>query len=231
MDHQRKLEDLSIQNHLQLSTNDRLFYSKYLYRLTIELYSYRYPDLMYVKTVDHNAFTVDTTAEINFLHAIRTYAHKNSDRVRLEYKNVNYYTSDMNRLQTMIDYVNKLKEKETIAQDRNLLELIEIKYFPGNATDRNIRYRKKRLPYGKYKFQILGDRMDREEYESWCDWAIQYPKDIELPRSKYNKHWGIWSGESIGYVTNEKMLQLINFKLGPKLNKIIEFQIKEDIHK
>ena len=100
MDHQRKLEDLSIQNHLQLSTNDRLFYSKYLYRLTIELYSYRYPDLMYVKTVDHNAFTVDTTAEINFLQAIRTYAHKNSDRVRLEYKNVNYYTSDMNRLQT-----------------------------------------------------------------------------------------------------------------------------------
>jgi hypothetical protein len=76
MDHQKKLEDLSSQNRLQLTTNDRLFFSKYLYRLTIELYAYRYPDLMYVKTVDHNAFTVDTTAEINFLTAIRGYAKK-----------------------------------------------------------------------------------------------------------------------------------------------------------
>ena len=106
MDHQKKLEDLSNQNRLPLTTNDRLFFSKYLYRLTIELYSYRYPDLMYVQTVDHNAFTVDTTSEINFLNAIRKYAGKNSERVRLEYKHVMYYTSDIKRLETVIDYVN-----------------------------------------------------------------------------------------------------------------------------
>lgn len=228
MDHQKKLEDLSLQNQLQLTTNDRLFYSKYLYRVSIQLYSYRYPDLMYVQTVDHNAFTVDTTAEINFLNAIRNYAHKNLDRVRFENKNAMYYTSDIKRLQTIIDYVNRLKTKERIETDKDLLELIEIKYFPGGNTDRNIRFRKKRLPYGKFRFQILGERMDREELDSWKKWALQYPNDIKLPNGKYvnNMFWGLWAGESIGYVTNEKMLQLINFKLGPKINKIIEFQIR-----
>jgi len=227
MDHQKKLEDLSSQNRLQLTTNDRLFFSKYLYRLTIELYAYRYPDLMYVKTVDHNAFTVDTTAEINFLTAIRGYAQKNLDRVRFEYKNVMYYTSDMKRLETVINYVNKLKQKEKIETDKNLLELTEIKYFPGEKTDYNIRFRKSRLPYGKFKYQILGERMEFDELQEWEKWAIQYPKDIKLSRSKYgNRMWGVWAGESLGYVSNEKMLHLINFKLGSKINKIIEFQIR-----
>lgn len=226
MDHQRKLEDLSSQNRLQLTTNDRLFFSKYLYRLTIELYSYRYPDLMYVRTVDYNAFTVDTTEEINFLNAMRTYANKNSERIRFEHKNLMYYTSDIKRLETVIDYVNKIKQKEKLETDKNLLELVDIKYFPGGETDYNIRFRKSRLPYGKFKYQILGERMEREEYQSWENWALQYPKDIKLPHSKYGKHWGVWSGESIGYVTNDKMLQLINFKLGSKINKIIEFQIR-----
>ena len=226
MDHQKKLEDLSNQNRLQLTTNDRLFFSKYLYRLTIELYAYRYPDLMYVRTVDHNAFTVDTGLEINFLNAIRKYASKNSERVRLEYKNVMFYTSDIKRLETVISYVKKLKQKETGIDDERLLELIEIKFFPGGETDYNIRFRKSRLPYGKFKYQILSERMERSEYKSWEKWALQYPDDIKLPQSKYNKHWGIWSGESIGYVSNEKILQLINFKLGSKINKIIEFQLR-----
>lgn len=226
MDHQKKLEDLSNQNRLPLTTNDRLFFSKYLYRLTIELYSYRYPDLMYIKTVDHNAFTVDTGLEINFLNAIRNYASKNSERVRLEYKNVMYYTSDIKKLETVISYVKRLKQKETGTDDERLLELTEIKYFPGGETDYNIRFRKSRLPYGKFKYQILGERMMREEYESWEKWALQYPKDIKLPQSKYLKNWGVWSGESIGYVTNDNMLQLINFKLGSKINKIIEFQLR-----
>jgi len=227
MDHQKKLEDLSNQNRLPLTTNDRLFFSKYLYRLTIELYAYRYPDLMYVKTVDHNAFTVDTTAEINFLTAIRGYAQKNSDRVRFEYKHVMYYTSDIKRLETVIDYVNKLRQKEQIETDKSLLELIDIKYFPGDETDHNIRFRKSRLPYGKFKYQILGERMEFDELQEWEKWAIQYPNDIKLKKSKYgNMMWGTWAGQSLGYVSNEKMLHLINFKLGSKINKIIEFQIR-----
>ena len=58
-------------------------------------------------------------------------------------------------------------------------------------------------------------------------YTIQYPNDIQLPKSKYNKSWGTWAGEPIGYVSSEKVLQLIHFKLGSKINKIIEFEIKD----
>ena len=72
--------------------------------------------------------------------------------------------------------------------------------------------------------------MDKEEYSSWVLWAKQYLDDIRIPTGMYaSKPWGTWAGESIGYVSNDKMLQLIQFKLGPaKINKIIEFKIKDN---
>ena len=69
--------------------------------------------------------------------------------------------------------------------------------------------------------------MNPQEYEEWQKWALQYPNDIKLPKTKYNKTWGTWAGEPIGYVSSEKVLQLIHFKLGSKINKIIEYQIKD----
>ena len=227
MDHQKKLEDLSNQNQLQLTTNDRLFFSKYLYRLTIEMYSYKYPDLMYVQTIDKNAWKVDSDVGINFLHVIGKYASKNGDRTRLENKTLTYYTNELTRLEEVVKYINRLKESHTVDKESQMVNVIELKYFPGDITERNIRYRKKRIPYGKFKFQLLGERMEVDEYEEWKKWAIQYPNDIQLPKSKYNKSWGTWAGEPIGYVSSEKVLQLIHFKLGSKINKIIEFEIKD----
>ena len=225
MEQKHKLEDLSSQNRLPLTHSDRLFFTKYLYRLTIELYAHKYPKLMYVETVDANAFTVDSERKINFINNMRTYAYKNEDRVRLEGLTLMYYTSDIKRLEDITKYVNRLNEKG--AQDiDNLLTCIEIKYFPGDVAERNVQFRKKRLPYGKFKFQILCNRMDQTEHEDWKKWALQYPKDIKVPVSKYERRWGTWSGEAIGYVSTDKMLNLITFKLGPKINKIIEYKIK-----
>lgn len=226
MDQLQKMEQMSFRNNLQLTTNDRLFYSKYLYRLTIGIYAYKYPDLMNVGTIDENAFKVDSEQKINFLHAIRIYANKHQDRTRLESKILTYYTNELTRLEDIVKYVNRLKEKQII-HNETLLDLVELKYFPGNQSERNIRYRKKRLPYNKFKFQLLGERMETDEYCEWENWAKQYPDDIKLPTTKYNKQWGTWAGEPIGYVSSEKVLQLIHFKLGPKINKIIEFQIKD----
>ena len=227
MVHQKKLEDLSNQNQLPLTTNDRLFFSKYLYRLTIEMYSYKYPDLMYVQTIDEKAWKVDSQVGISFLHVVRNYAFQNGDRTRLERKTLTYYTNELTRLEEVVKYINRLKQRHTADSDPQMLDLIELKYFPGDTTERNIRYRKKRIPYGKFKFQLLGERMEPHEYEEWKKWAIQYPDDIKMPGSKYNKTWGTWAGEPIGYVSSEKVLQLIHFKLGSKINKIIEFRIKD----
>jgi len=225
MEQKNKLEDLSNQNALPLTHNDRLFFSKYLYRLSIELYAYKYPQLMYVETIDANAFTVDSERKINFINAMRLYSDKHKDRVRLENKTLMYYTSDIKRLQDVIYYVKRLNEKGEQDID-NLLLCLELKYFPGTLQERNVQFRKKRLPYGKFRFQILSNRMDQFEHEDWKKWASQYPNDIKVPVSKYERRWGTWSGEAIGYVSTDKMLNLITFKLGSKINKIIEYKIK-----
>mgnify|MGYP001156858410 FL=1 len=223
----QKLEALSNQHNLQLQHNDRLFYSKYLYRLEVILYQYRYPELMRVPTIDSWGFKVDTEHHTSFIGTVRKYAKKQGDRVRVEYRTLNYYCNDVATIEKLIAYVNRLTDKQDTPMDK-MVELGSIRYFPGSILERNIRYRKKRLPYGKYRFQILGERMDSEQYYDWCNWAKQYPDSILAPTRDHGyRHFGTWCGESIGYIVDEKMLQFVQFKLGSHINKVIEFQLRE----
>ena len=222
----QKLEALSNQHNLPLQLNDRLFYGKYLYRLSIYGYRYHYPQLMRVPTIDNLGWKVDTEFRTSFTTTLRRFADKWGDRVRVETQTLNYYTDSVDRIQKLIEYVNRLKHKEEDVTDL-MLDLVAIRYFPGTVTERNIRYRKKRLPHGKFRFQILGERMTHDQYRDWELWAKQYPDTIRVNDSNAIRRWGTWCGESIGYITDEKMLQLVQFKLGSHINKIIEFQIRE----
>lgn len=230
MEAQTKLEMLSNQYNLPLHHNDRLFYGKYLYRASIHMYRYQYPELMRVPTIDNWGWKVDTEYRTSFVTTIRKFCAKNTDRIRIESglngSILNYYTDDIDRLQKIIDYVNRLKTKEDDITDL-MLELVAIRYFPGTLSQRNIHYRKKRLPYGKFKFQIQGQRMDREQFENWVAWANQYPDDIRINNADQTRKWGTWCGDNIGYISTDKMLQLVQFKLGSNINKIIEYQIRE----
>ncbi len=222
----QKLEALSNQHNLPLQLNDRLFYGKYLYRLSIYGYRYHYPQLMRVPTIDNLGWKVDTEFRTSFTTTLRRFADKWGDRVRVETQTLNYYTDSVDRIQKLIEYVNRLKHKEEDVTDL-MLDLVAIRYFPGTVTERNIRYRKKRLPHGKFRFQILGERMTHDQYRDWELWAKQYPDTIRVNDSSAIRRWGTWCGESIGYITDEKMLQLAQFKLGSNINKIVEYQIKE----
>lgn len=222
----QKLEALSNQHNLPLQLNDRLFYGKYLYRLSIYGYRYHYPQLMRVLTIDNLGWKVDTEFRTSFTTTLRRFADKWGDRVRVETQTLNYYTDSVDRIQKLIEYVNRLKHKEEDVTDL-MLDLVAIRYFPGTVTERNIRYRKKRLPYGKFRFQILGERMTHDQYRDWELWAKQYPDTIRVNDSSAIRRWGTWCGESIGYITDEKMLQLVQFKLGSNINKIVEYQIRE----
>src|SRR6056300_557839 len=222
----KKLEALSNQYNLPLTLNDRLFYGKYLYRISIQMYRYHYPQLMHVPTIDNWGWKVDTEFRTSFTTTLRRFADKWGDRVRVETQTLNYYTDSVDRIQKLIEYVNRLKRKEEDITDL-MLDLIAIRYFPGTLTERNIRYRKKRLPHGKYRFQILSERMDYEQYNDWVNWAKQYPDTICVNNNDSIRRWGTWCGESIGYITDEKMLQLVQFRLGSHINKIIEFQLRE----
>ncbi len=222
----QKLEALSSQHNLPLQHNDRLFYGKYLYRLSIYGYRYHYPQLMRVPTINNLGWKVDTEYHTSFTTTLRRFADKWGDRVRVETQTLNYYTDSVDRIQKLIEYVNRLKHKEEDVTDL-MLDLVAIRYFPGTVTERNIRYRKKRLPHGKFRFQILGERMTHDQYRDWELWAKQYPDTIRVNDSNAIRRWGTWCGESIGYITDEKMLQLVQFKLGSNINKIVEYQIRE----
>lgn len=221
-----KLEVLSNQHNLQLQHNDRLFYGKYLYRLSVLMYQYSYPELLRVPTIDLWGYKVDTEIRRSFTGTLRRFANKHSDRVRVEGTTVNYYTDDIGRIQKVVEYVDRLKNKEEDVTD-TMVDLVGIRYFPGTIAQRNIHYRKKRLPYNKFKFQIVGERMSYEEFTNWARWASQYPDDIRINNSDLIRKWGTWCGENIGYIANDKLLQLVQFKLGSKVNKIIEYQIRE----
>ena len=226
MEAQTKLEMLSNQYNLPLHHNDRLFYGKYLYRASIHMYRYQYPELMRVPTFDTWGWKVDTQYRTSFISTLRRFTNKHGDRIRIENQTLNYYTEDINRLQKIIEYVIRLKRKEEDITDL-MLDLIAIRYFPGTLSQRNIHYRKKRLPYNKFKFQIQGAAMDREQFENWVAWANQYPDDIRINNADQTRKWGTWCGDNIGYISTDKMLQLVQFKLGSTINKIIEYQIRE----
>ena len=222
----QKLEALSNQYNLPLQHNDRLFYSKYLYRLEVILYQYRYPELMRVPTIDSWGFKIDTEHHTSFVGTVRKYAKKQGDRVRVEYRTLNYYCNDVITIEKLIAYVNRLGAKQDTPIEK-MVELGSVCYFPGTIQEPNIRYRKKRLPYGKYRFQILGERMELEQFTDWANWAKQYPDTIRVNDSDTVRRWGTWCGESIGYILDEKMLQFVQFKLGSHINKVIEFQLRE----
>ena len=223
----QKLEALSSQHNLTLLHNDRLFYSKYLYRLELWLYKYRYPELMRVPTIDMWGYKVDSHIHNSFIGGMRKYAKKSGDKVRVEFKTLNYYTNDIETIEKIIAYVKRLQDKQEDITE-SMVELHSIKYFPGSILERNIRYRKKRLPYGKYKFQILGERLTADQYTDWQNWANNYPDSIRVESDVYKKY-GTWCGESLGYILNDSMLRLAQFKLGSSINKIVEFQLRETI--
>lgn len=223
----RKLEALSNQYSLLLEHNDRVFFNKYLYRISVYMYRYAYPELMRVDTVDSWAWKVDTRWRTSFTSTLRRFARQHDDRVRQEYQTINYYTNSVDTIQKIIEYINRLNSKADDPLDL-ALDIKGIRYYPGSVLERNIHYRKKRLPYGKFQFQIVGERMTAEQYYDWCTWAEQYPDSIRLKKGNTFRKWGTWCGEAIGHVRDDKMLQLVQFKLGSNINKIIEFKIRKD---
>ena len=189
------------------------------------MYHYDYPELLKVPTIDNWGWKVDTQWRTSFTGTVRRYAKKQYDRVRVEHQTLQYYTNDVPTIEKLVKYVNRLNSAAESPLDI-MLDIKHISYFPGTLTDRNIRYRKKRLPYGKYRFEILGQRLTPEAYNDWTTWVDNYPDSIRINHNIYRK-WGTWCGESIGYVVDEKMLQLVQFKLGSNINTIVEYQIRE----
>jgi hypothetical protein len=215
---QQKLKNLSKKHNLELCTNDRLFYRKYLYRVTYAVHSDSkqiesrrpagYPRLR----SDFGAWqTIGNVADhvVNvvgpFVRAIRKTAKKRGDRVRIEANVVNYYTSSMEQI-------------EKICNGKEAWEgvhLYGLAYSLGLEAD--VRYRTNMLPYdNKYKFQI------------WCKYGTrdQVRKIVEnysvdnIKIACNNKY-----AEPSFYVNTEEMVQLLRVALGPNFGRAVEYKL------
>ena len=236
MEQQTKLQNLADKFNLPIREHDRLFYGKYLYRLECELYRYSIPELYEVKTIDLYGYKVDTSNHVNFVSTMRRFAKKHGDRVRVEYLNtLNYYTDNLDTLKRVMEYITRLQRTAEDNDRSRSLDMNHISVFPGEITQRYVHFRKKHLPHRRYKYQIFANRMEHDAVLDWEKWSESYGDRIRISNySRYDNHWGywrthgLWSGESLGYVQDEKMLQLVQFKLGSNINKIIEYQIREN---
>ena len=211
---QQRLKNLSKKHNLELSTNDRLFYRKYLYRVTYIVTSdskqigarnpWRPPDFGAWRTVGTVASHVVNVMG-PFVRAIRKTAKKRGDRVRLEANVVNYYTSSMEQIEKIC---NTKKTWEGI-------HLHELTYSLGLEPD--VRYRTNMLPYdNKYRFQI------------WCKYGTrdQVRKIVEnysvdnIKIACNNKY-----AEPSFYVNTEEMVQLLRVALGLNFSRSVEYKL------
>ena len=207
---QQRLKNLSTKHNLELFTNDRLFYRKYLYRVTYIVTSdgkrpgTRRPVFRRWQTIGSVASHVVNVMG-PFVRSIRKTAKKRGDRVRLEANVVNYYTSSMEQI-------------EKICGAKKAWEGIHLQgltYSLGLEAD--VRYRTNMLPYdNKYKFQI------------WCKYGTrdQVKKIVEnysvdnIKIACNNKY-----AEPSFYVNTEEMVQLLRVALGPKFARAVEYKL------
>ena len=221
------LRNIATANNIPLVDSDRIFYNRYIYRVSLYMYRYSFPELMHVPTVDIWGYRADSDLNISFVQTLRRYAAKNDGRVRREATSVFYYTNSVEDVQRVVDYVNRINRNHNQEEPMGRISLQSINQFPGTELEKNIHYRKRRLPHGRFQYKILGNRMRKEEYWDWLAWAKQYDT-IKLPKNPYLRLYGTWSGDPIGYVENTSTLQMCQFKLGSNINKIIEYRIKDE---
>jgi len=213
---QQRLKNLSEKHNLELCTNDRLFYRKYLYRVTYIVISggkrsgpgtspgTRRPVYRRWQSIGSVASHVVNVIG-PFVRSIRKTAKKRGDRVRLEANVVNYYTSSMEQI-------------EKICSAKKAWEgvyLHGLTYSLGLEAD--VRYRTNMLPYdNKYRFQI------------WCKYGTrdQVRKIVEnysvdnIKIACNNKY-----AEPSFYVNTEEMVQLLRVALGPKFARAVEYKL------
>jgi len=218
---QQRLKNLSKKHNLELCTNDRLFYRKYLYRVTYIVSSdskqigtrkpsraggrpWRRSDFGAWQTIGNVADHVVNVMG-PFVRAIRKTAKKRGDRVRLEANVVNYYTSSMEQIEKIC---NTKKTWEGI-------HLHGLTYSLGLEAD--VRYRTNMLPYdNKYRFQI------------WCKYGTrdQVRKIVEnysvdnIKIACNNKY-----AEPSFYVNTEEMVQLLRVALGLNFSRSVEYKL------
>ena len=206
----QKLKNLSDKHNLSLFQNDRLFYKKYLYRIT---YTMNYHDEeiaenwqmqdMHAQQIRH--WTKILQKNATFINTMRSTAKQFLGQVRVEGSTLNYYTND-------IEHIEKLCTTK-ISYDE--ISICGLAYSPG--TDCKIRYRKTKLPHdNKYRFQIWCKYKSREQAE-----RIVKHYSLDHVKLVCNNDWS----EPMIYVNTKEMMHLLIIALGTNFKRMVEYKL------
>ena len=221
MEQQKKLQTLVLKHSLHKQISDRLFHNKFLYKIHIETYSF-----------GENIFDLDKpTLDFYGVHnSLRMYGWRKGDKVVCYGKHISYFSNNLDTCDTVIGWIKHLKKQQE--PGLNNIDCNYISVFPGNTSQEDIRF-KKRLPFGKYKYQLLSNRINPSDMKEWVSWASLYIGDIHISRGLIrrdmnNSLYGLWHGDSLGYVTTDKMVAMCKFKMGSSIQKVIEYRVVEN---
>lgn len=148
---QVKLKRLASRYNVRLIRSDRKFYKKYNYKFSFRLIGdavhWRYSPEPIMFDEDNNQLTPVNPAMPNWkfnpsntFHAVqvmREFAYFHGDQIRAERKNIQYYSNNLNNIESMVDSLTK-----------DSILLGEVRWFPGDI-DHKVRLRKtpQRYPY------------------------------------------------------------------------------------
>ena len=206
----QKLKNLSDKYNLSLFQNDRLFYRKYLYRISYTM-NYRDEDIAEnwqfksLQAQQIRRWTIILQKNATFINTMRSTAKQFLGQVRVEGSTLNYYTNDIEHIEKLC--MTKISNRE--------ISICELAYSPG--TDCKVRYRKTKLPHNnKYRFQIWCKYKSREQAE-----RIVKHYSLDHVKLVCNNDWS----EPIIYVNTKEMMHLLIIALGTNFKRMVEYKL------
>lgn len=201
------LKELAHNENVECIMNDRKFYGKFLYRCTLVR-------LGSGKLLPISEFISNVPLQTK----VREFSSTFGGKVRCEGNNINYYSNS-------IDIV-----EQCINTFRSDSKVFNVSYSLDIAKD--IRLRKTHLPYHKYKYQLMlqsfwsNKNVDQTELLEFID---RYPDGLFVSNTVRRDLERNYSYNPSLYALDEQMLHLAQLSLGPKVSKVVQFKLVEDV--
>ena len=202
------LKALAYNNEVPYYLHDRKFYGQYLYRVSLSA-----PNQMI--SVDHDGYydrSVQTQA--------RKWCQDQEGKIRCEGNTINYYSNNVDNIEK---FVNTFEDKAKILDFVYSLDI-----------GKNIRIRKIRLPYNKYKYQLIllslwQSRNAKYDQKEILELVDRYPENLFVsPKIRKDLEVGFSYNPSL-YALDVQMLQLAQLSLGSKITKVIQYKLLTEI--
>jgi hypothetical protein len=204
------LKTLAYNNKVPYNLHDRKFYGQYLYRVSLSAFNR-------MVSINHGGY-YDITGSVQT--QAQKWCRDQEGKIRCEGNTINYYSNDIDNLEK---FVNTFEDKTKVLDFAYSLDI-----------DKNIRIRKTRLPYHKYKYQLMlrslwQSREAKYNQNEILELVDRYPENLFVsPKIRKDLELNCSYNPSL-YALDVQMLQLAQLSLGSKIIKVIQYKLLMEI--